>query len=58
MTSGRFVKFTEVNIKLFSDEQENTKSKNQTSYTLSFLKTFSGIKYSTKNLHEPTTSKI
>ena len=40
MASDRFVKFSEADVKSFSDKQENAKMKNITSYNLKLFKGF------------------
>ena len=40
MASDRFVKFSEADVKSFSDKQENAKTKNITSYNLKLFKEF------------------
>ena len=40
MASDRFMKFSESDVKSFSEKQENATTKNKTSYNLKILKTF------------------
>ena len=45
MASDRFVKFSEADVKAFSEKQENANTKNKTSYNLNYSKFLATFKW-------------
>ena len=50
MASDRFVKFSETDVKSFSDKQDNANTKNKTSYNLKLFKKFLASKEEMRKL--------